>query len=426
FEEFEMNFESQRNRFFNILLILTLCFLLSGNMDAADWPQWRGINRDAKSPETGLLKKWPAGGPKLLWKLENLGGGYSSVSIAKGTIYLTSIEEKQGYLTAIDLKGNIKWKKNYGPAWSKSFPESRTAPTIDGNQIYLVSGMGKVVCMNAMTGAEMWAVDAFQKYKGEYHSWGIAESPLIVDNKVIATPGGKEATMVALDKTNGKTIWKTASLDELSSYCSPLLIERGGKKIIVTQLEKSFVGVDASDGKVLWTDPYDSYQDDPKAINPVTPVYADGKIYITSGYDDGGALYELSADGTIITRKWTDETLDTHHGGVVLVDGYLYGSNWLSNRKGNWVCLEWATGKVMYEQEWHNKGPIIYADGMLYCYDEKDGNFALVRPHPQKFEVVSSFKVPFGSGPHWAHPVISDKRLYIRHGDALMVYDIAQ
>ncbi|MCI0515398.1 PQQ-binding-like beta-propeller repeat protein [candidate division KSB1 bacterium] len=421
-----MNFELRKNKFYHVLFVLMLTLLFSGNIEAADWPQWRGINRDGKSPETGLLKKWPEGGPRLLWKLENPGGGYSSVSIAKGTIYLTSIEEKQGYLTAIDLKGNIKWKKNYGPAWTKSFPESRTAPTIDGNRIYLISGLGKVVCLDAATGAEIWAVDAFQKFKGEYHSWGIAESPLIVDNKVIATPGGKEATLVALDKVTGEIIWKTTSLNEMSSYCSPLLVERGGKKIIVTQLEKSFVGVDASDGKVLWTDPFDSYQDDPKAINPITPVYADGKIYITSGYDDGGALYELSADGTKITRKWIDTTLDTHHGGVVLVDGYLYGSNWLSNRKGNWVCLEWTTGKVIYDQEWHNKGPIIYADGMLYCYDEKDGNFGLVKANHQKFEVIRSFQVPFGSGPHWGHPVISDKRLYIRHGDALMVYDIAQ
>jgi outer membrane protein assembly factor BamB len=269
-------------------------------------------------------------------------------------------------------------------------------------------------------------VEAVQKFNGEYPSWGIAESPLIVDDKVIATPGGKDASLVALNKMTGETIWKTTGLSELGSYCSPILVAWGGKKIIVTQLDKSFVGIDASNGKVLWTDPFASYQNDPKGINPVTPLYYDGKIYVTSGYDDGGALYELSADGTKISRKWIDKTLDTHHGGVVLIDGYLYGSNWLSNRKGNWVCLDWNGGKVMYEQEWHNKGPIIFADGMLYCYDEKDGNFALVNLNPQKFEVVSSFKVSFGSGPHWAHPVIADKRLYIRHGDALMVYDIAQ
>jgi outer membrane protein assembly factor BamB len=373
-----------------------------------------------------LLKKWPEGGPKLLWKLENLGTGYSSVSITRETIYLTSIEEKQGYLTAIDLKGTIKWKKNYGPVWTKTFPESRTAPTIDGDRLYIVSGMGKVICYDAQTGTEKWAVEAVQKFNGEYPSWGIAESPLIVDDKVIATPGGKDASLVALNKMTGETIWKTTGLSELGSYCSPILVAWGGKKIIVTQLDKSFVGIDASNGKVLWTDAFASYQNDPKGINPVTPLYYDGKIYVTSGYDDGGALYELSADGTKISRKWIDKTLDTHHGGVVLIDGYLYGSNWLSNRKGNWVCLEWNSGKVMYEQEWHNKGPIIFADGMLYCYDEKDGNFALVNLNPQNFEVVSSFKVSFGSGPHWAHPVISDKRLYIRHGDALMVYDIAQ
>ena len=210
----------------------------------------------------------------------------------------------------------------------------------------------------------------------------------------------------------------------MANYCSPILVERGGFKIIVTMLGEHFVGIDASNGKTLWKDAFEDYQDDPDDINPVSPVYFNGSIYTTSGYDDGGALYDLSEDGLSITRRWTDETLDVHIGGVVLVDGYIYGANWENNSKGNWVCLEWETGKVMYEKKWINKGSIISADGMLYCYTEKKGEVGLVKANPKRFELISSFKLPLGDGQRWAHPAISDGRLYMRRGEALMVYDI--
>jgi len=184
-------------------------------------------------------------------------------------------------------------------------------------------------------------------------------------------------------------------------------------------LEKSLVGIDAETGKILWSDICGK-----KNINPVSPLYYDGCIYYTSGYDDESVMYELSEDGTQITRKWVDDVLDNHHGGVVLVDGYIYGSNWKSNSRGNWVCLEWETGKVMYETEWIGKGSITFADGILYCYEEKQGTVALVEPSPESFNIVSSFKVTKGDKQHWAHPVVYDGRLYIRHGNTLMVYNI--
>jgi outer membrane protein assembly factor BamB len=407
-----------------VKLSIFFLILISNLLFAADWYQWRGPNRDGVSGETGLLQSWPEQGPKLLWSLEELGDGFSSPSIYEGTIYLTGMVEKQGTLFALDLDGKIIWKQTYGPVWKRSYPESRSTPYVDGDAVYVISGMGKVICFDAKTGHQKWAVQAVEKFGGEYHNWGIAESPLIDGGKVFCTPGGKDASIVALDKKTGETIWTTNGLSEKASYCSPIIIVRGGKRILVTQLEKSLVGVDSETGNVLWKDSYSEYSEKPKAINPVTPIYHDNQIYVTSGYDDKGAMLELSGDGTRVTRKWTDQTLDCHHGGVVLWDGHIFGSNWYNNRDGKWVCLDWDTGKVMYETEWHSKGSVIVADGMLYCYEESRGNVGLIKATPDGFNVVGSFKVPLGKGQHWAHPVISDGRLYIRHGAALMVYDI--
>jgi len=384
-----------------------------------NWPQFRGPNRDGKSAETGLLKKWPQDGPKLLWSTEGLGAGYSTVSIADGIIYTTGIVDKEGVLFALDMAGKLKWKQSYGSEWTKSYGSARCTPTVDQGNVYVISGVGAVSCFDAKTGDKKWAFDAFNEFAGKFPLWGMAESPLIYENKLICTPGGEKAAIVALDKETGKTIWSSESIGEKSSYCSPLLIERGGRNIIVTTLEKSIVGLEAETGKIMWSDKFGK-----KGTNPVTPIYYDGCIYKTSGYDDGSVMYELSDDGSKLTRKWTDKVLDNHHGGVVEVEGYIYGTNWKGNPDGDWICLDWNTGKVMYETEWLGKGSITYADGMLYCYEEKQGTVGLVKATPEKFELVSSFKVPMGTEQHWAHPVILDGTLYIRHGDTLMAYDI--
>ena len=397
---------------------------VSAMVFADDWPQWRGMNRDGISHETNLLKKWPEEGPKLIWSYEGLGAGYSSVAVSKNVIFTTGEIDANEAVFALDLNGKLLWKTTYGPRWKDSYQAMRSTPTVDGDNIYVVSGMGKVVCLERKTGNIVWSANPVEQFSAEYHKWGIADSPLIIDDMIICTPGGENASLVAYHKLTGKLIWQSHGLSDVASFCSPILVARGGKKIIVTMLSETFVGIDASNGKILWKDTFEDYQDDPKDINPVSPVYHNGSIYTTSGYDDGGALYDLSEDGLSISRRWTDETLDTHIGGVVLVDGYIYGANWLSNSKGNWVCLEWKTGKVMYEEKWMNKGSIIFADGMLYCYTEKKGEVGLVRPTPDKFSLVSHFKIPLGSGQRWAHPAISDGRLYIRRGEALMVFDI--
>ncbi|MFQ6034260.1 MAG: PQQ-binding-like beta-propeller repeat protein [Sedimentisphaerales bacterium] len=406
-------------------LFSVLCFLSSVFCYADDWPQFRGPNRDGKSAETGLLKEWPNGGPKLLWEVFGLGIGFSSVAVADGFVYTTGMPNSEGFLFAYDLAGNLQWKESYGPEWRRSHRGTRTTPTADDGRVYVFSGMGVMVCFDAKTGKKIWQVDTLKKFQGKNITWGMSGSPLIDGRKLYCTPGGKKGIMVALDKMTGQTIWATTGLDESSAYCSAILIERGGKRILVTMLQKSVICVSPDDGKLIWRFPYETPYD--TAIN--TAVYKDGCIFVTSVVENrfttGGLMLKLSADGTAVTKKWTNPTLDCNHGGVVLVDGYLYGSNFKGIPRGDWVCLDWDTGKVMYEAKWNgNKGSIIYADGMLYCYDENTGDVALVKASADAFEIVSSFRVTKGSGEHWAHPAISNGRLYIRHGDALMVYDI--
>jgi outer membrane protein assembly factor BamB len=382
-----------------------------------NWAQWRGPRRDGKSMETHLLKRWPEGGPRLLWSVGGLGEGFGSVAIADGTIYVTGMIEATGHLFAFDLAGRPKWKRRYGPEWNGGHPGTRCTPTINDGSVYVMSGRGGLVCMDAASGAPKWSLNVLEEFGGRNRRWGFAESVLIVDDKVIATPGGRDAGMVALDKTTGNTVWTSKALSELSGFCSPLLFERGSRRIIATMTDRSIVGVDAGTGRLLWRRPYRNRHGN----HPVTPLHSGGWLYATSGYGGGGVMLALSPDGATVTEKWTDKALDCHHGGVVLVDGHIYGA--AHHRGGKWTCLDWKSGKVMWQDRGVGKGSITYADGMLYCYGEK-GTMGLVRPSPAEYDLASSFQVTKGSGPHWAHPVVFGGRLYIRHGDVLMAYDV--
>ena len=249
--------------------------------------------------------------------------------------------------------------------------------------------------------------------------WGMTESLLIDGNKVFCTPGGPNATLAALDRITGKTIWTTKTNGQKSGYCSPILIEHGKKRMIVTLAQKSVVAINADDGKFLWQYPHITDYD----VNPNSPIYQDGFLYCFSGYGTGGEKLKIAADGNSTQKVWQDKTLDCHIGAAVLVDGYIYGSG---HKNRGWHCLDWNTGEVKYtSRELGGKGNIIYADGLLYIYSER-GDVAIVKPNPNAFEVVSSFTVEKGSDPHWAHLVIDEGRLYVRHGKALLVYSIAK
>jgi outer membrane protein assembly factor BamB len=412
----------------NIVLSVGVWFFVFGivyiaNIQAADWPQWNGINRNGISEEAGLLKEWPAEGPKLLWSATGIGAGFSSPSISNGVIYVTGMIDNKEILYVLDLNGNINWSIEYGKAFTQTTPDARTTPTVEGNFVYVISGTGEVVCIDTESHAIKWSVPAFKLFEGEYGGWGIAESPLIVDDKVIYTPCGKKTTVVALNKDTGETLWTSESLNDHSGYVSPIVAQFDDKKQIITVTGGYVIGVDASNGNIDWKVANNDISS-PGDINCVSPIYFDNGVFVTSGYNDAGALIKVSYDGTQTEVAWVNPALDTHHGGVVLVDGYIYGSNWIDNGHGNWVCLDWNSGKTMYETKWNNKGSIISAEGMLYCYEEEKGTLGLAKASPDGFNVISSFKITMGGGAHWAHPVISDGVLYMRHGDVLMAYDI--
>jgi outer membrane protein assembly factor BamB len=351
-----------------------------------------------------------------LWSVEGLGAGYSSPSVTSDRVYLTGMRGGEGFLFAFDLAGKLLWKTSYGPEWAGSRPGARTTPTVVGDRIYLMSGKGRAVCVGT-DGKLVWTVNMMQEFKARNLEWGITESPLVDGDRVFFTPGGRDVALVALDRRTGKTIWEIKGNGETSGYCSPRLVRHGGRRLLLTMTAGSFVGIDADTGEYLWRHSHVTDYN----VNANTPLYYNGFVYTVSGYGTGGQKFKISPDGRSLDRIWREKNLDSQMGGAVLVDGFIYGSG--HNRRG-WHCLDWETGKIQFTARTvGGKGAIIFSDGMLYCYSES-GDVALVKPNPEKFEVVSSFRLNKGTGEHWAHPVISNGRLYIRHGDALMVYQI--
>ncbi|MFN8206052.1 MAG: PQQ-binding-like beta-propeller repeat protein [Bacteroidales bacterium] len=411
------------NKNFHLTAIILFTFF-SLTLRAQSVLEWRGAGRTGIYPEQGLMKSWPAAGPALLWSALELPSGWSSVSISHNSIFLTGKKDDQDVVTALNMDGKVKWQTPYGRSWNQSFPESRCTPTIDNNKLYVTSGLGDAACLDAESGNIIWSLKASEQFEGTFGMWGIAESPIILGNKMFYSPGGKKTTMVALDKETGKTIWQSESLGDNPSYSTPILIEYAGQKQIVNVSEEFIYAVSPEDGKILWKFPFGQYASDGTNINTNSPLYSDGKIFVSDGYNHSNVMLQLSPDGHSVSLVWSNGVLDTHHGGYVKVGEYIYGSNWIHNGMGNWVCLEWNTGKTMYETAWYNKGPVISDGEMLYCQEEKTGNIALVKADPTKFEVTSTFKIPFGKGPFWAHPVICNGVLYLRHGSALMAYKI--
>ncbi|MHC1702652.1 MAG: PQQ-binding-like beta-propeller repeat protein [Tenuifilaceae bacterium] len=416
----------------SLILFLFIMISFAFNVSSQNFSEWRGVGRTGVYNETGLLKVWPENGPELIWSNETLPSGYSSMSIANETIYLTGLKDSMDVLVALDLNGTTKWQTVYGNAWVQSFPDSRSTPTVEGDKVYVSSGAGDIACINALNGKIIWEIDGMKKFEGRAGSWGYSESLLIIDNKLIFTPSGEKTTIVALNKLTGETIWQSKSMRDTIAHVSPLLVNENGKKLIITVTGTYLLVVDSDKGEILSSYNYAELKNEKSVkvwpgapyTNTNTPIYKDHKIYITGGYDHAGAKFTLSKDFKTLTLDWTDETLDVHHGGVVLIDGYIYGSNWINNRIGKWCCIDWNTGKTMYEKEWKTKGSIIANEGLLYCYEEKTGFLALVKANPQDFEIVSSFKAPLGKGPCWSHPAINNGILYVRHGNALMAYKI--
>lgn len=402
-------------------LALALLLSISGIFaQAADSPQFRGPDRTGVFPETGLLKSWPETGPPVAWIAKGLGRGYSSVSVAGGSLYVTGmISEDQGCLFVLNNDGAVERRIPYGEeTLDERAPGGRSTPTVDGDRIYLLSALGVIYCIDPAQEEIQWQVNILERFQAKNIEWDLAESLLVDGDRVICTPGGPDAGVAALNKLTGETVWTTKGLSDVASYCSPAIINHGGRRILVNETAKLVVGIDADSGALLWTHDHPTDYD----IHAVTPLYKDGLVYFTGGYGSGGGALELSPDGSAVTVKWTDKNLDCQHDGVVLVDGYLYGT---SHRRSELMCLEMATGKVMWRTKEVRQGVVVYADGMLYVYEgPKSGIVSMVKAVPTGFERTGQFTVTEGTDNHWAHPAIANGRLYIRRGDALIAYDI--
>lgn len=407
--------------------ILVLLLILTPFISMAQLAQWRGPDRNGIYPEKNLLDIWPEAGPELLFTVEGIGSGWSSAVTNDKAIFITGMKDTLDYLTSIDYSGKINWQIPYGRAWKQAFPDTRCTPTIDGDRIYVLSGTGRLSCFDTTNGKEIWAVDVDKQFETKYDAFGVSEAPLIVDNKVICTPIGKKAAIVAFDKNTGKLIWQSKTMVGQRGLASPILYHYKNFRYILSQSSDDVFATNPDNGEIVWSFKFykkELEKDMGGNTSPNTPIFKDNEIFITKGYDYPAYMLQMAPDGKSVSEKWMNRTLDCHHGGVVLIDGYIYGSNWLNNSKGNWVCLKWDTGEVMYETPWINKGSIISADNKLFCYEEKSGNVGLVKPNPQKFEVTSSFKVGKGTGMYWAHPMIKNGKLFIRHGSFLLIYNI--
>jgi hypothetical protein len=401
--------------------VAVLLALFSVHGMAGDWPQYRGPNRDAKSTDEKLLKEWPEGGPKLLFTKTGLGAGYTQAIVADGMVFVTGMVGDEGFVSAFDIDGKPKWKKSYGPAFTGMrgrFAGARSAPAVADGKLYVAGSGGTLVCLDAKTGKRAWGVDFFKRYGVGQPRWGYSESVLVDGKNVLLTTGG-DTLMVAFNKDTGKVVWKTRGIGETSSYCSPMILTHGRTRQVVTISQSSVVGIDPKNGKLIWKHPFSGGR---RANHATTPVYEKGRLFCSAGYGKGSEILEFAKDGRSVKLVHTLKVPDNHHGNVVLVDGLVFGTG--HNNGGQWVCVELATGKIKWQGGGIGKGSVSFADGLMYCYAERGGVVALVRPSAKGFEKISSFTVPAGSGEHWAHPTIAGGRLYIRHGDALMVYDV--
>lgn len=376
-----------------------------------EWPGWRGPNRDGKSPDKGLLRQWPPGGPPLLWKIDTLGKGFSSPSVSQATVYVTGESNERLWLFAFDLNGKPKWKVEAGPAWTGDYPGSRASPTIDSGNVYLMSGTGLVGCYDARTGSRKWARDA-REFGGAPGGWGYAESVLIWENLAIFKPGGQNC-IVALDKKTGRNVWATRGFAAGPEYSSCLAVVHNKLPLILTGTREGLVCVNPSNGAVLWGNRFAAGN----VANVPTPAYSDGYVFWANGYGKGGLCVQLGPGGNA-SEAWTTRDMDCHHGGYVIDGGYIYG-----NHGGGWVCLELKTGRKQWQERAVGKGSLCWADGMLYLFGENGGRAALATCSPKGLEIKGEVKVD-GDGPSWAHPVVVGGRLYLRYDTNLYCFDV--
>ena len=386
-----------------------------------DWPQWQGQERTSVSHETGLLQDWPKGGPTLLWKADNLGGGYSTPSVAAGRVYGMGFRGDDEIVWALDEKTGAEiWSVKIAQANRRvGYGEgSRCTPTVDGDQLYVLGLGADLVCLKTANGEEVWRKNLRKDFKGNVGGWGYSESPLIDGDKLLCTPGGKEATLVALNKKDGEPIWKgVVPRGDQAHYSSIIAADVDGQRQYIQFLGGGVVGL-SGDGKYLWR--YDRPHNG--TANCSTPLYRDGHVFAASSYGTGGGLVKLTTDGEKVTAEevYFTKNMKNHHGGMVLLGDYLYGSD-----EGRLTCLEFKTGEVQWAEGKAGKGSIAYADGRLY-YRNEGGPVLLVEANPKKYVEHGRFTPPRTNKPAWPHPVVANGKLLIRDQQYLYCYDVKQ
>ena len=404
--------------------ILTLLLFSSLACQLQTISQWRGVDRNGYYAEKNLLKSWPAEGPALLWKTELIGNGYGSPTVAADILYITGEIDTTGYLFAFDLHGKLLWKSAYGKEWVVNYQGSRCAPTVVGDLIYICSGLGDLYCFDALTGVIKWSVDMIHEMHGRFTLFGHAESSLIDGDKVFLVPGGKDTNVVAMNRFTGKILWICKGQGEIPGYNSPYLIRLLNRDVLVTFTAYSMLGIDAGTGELLWVHPQDNIPVDERKpgngdTHSNTVMYENGFIYYIAGDGNGAVKLELSADGKEIKQVWRDKTIDNYMGGFVKQGNNLYSC---VSEKKQLKCLDAGTGMVTDSLKC-GVGAIILADSLLYYYNQK-GEVRLINPGQGKMTQEGFFKITAGTKEHFSHPVIHKGVLFIRHGNALMVYDI--
>jgi outer membrane protein assembly factor BamB len=434
--------------------VLAACHSWSAAI-GADWPQWQGPDRNAMSKEKGLLQEWPTDGPPLAWRINGLGGGDSAPSIAGGRLFgMSNRDDKEIVWARSETDGKELWATPLGAAVKQGMPQSKEGPgctpTVDGDRLYVLGMGGRLACLRVNDGEIIWQRSLTEDFGGVVPMWSYRESPLVDGDRLICTPGGPDALMVALDKLTGKTIWQAklpgsgegAGAREESSgrrpgrfgfgpgsgaaYASAIAIDSEGQRQYVQLTAKALVGVAASDGKFLWQYKPPANRN---AINCSAPLYHDGLVFAASAYGAGGGLIKLTKDdsGTIIPKEvYFTKRMQNHHGGMIVIDNSLYGANG-GNEGGALICLDFKTGDVLWNERGKHeadKGSVAFADGRLY-YRVEDGTMLLIEPNREKYVERGRFEQPDRSkSPAWAHPVIANGKLYVRDQDLLLCYDI--
>jgi len=386
--------------------------------------EWRNYNRAGIYKESNLLKSWPENGPKQVWEYEGIGNGYGSPVFTEKRMYVLGEIDGTGYMFTFDLDGKLLWKVDYGKEWIKTFPGSRSTPTVVDNLIYVCSGLGNVTCFDAEKGEKKWSIDMLKDLKGSFTMHGHSESLVIDDDKLFLTAGGKENNVVALNRFTGKLIWKCKGHGERPGYNSPNLIKLKNRNILVTFSAYALMGIETKTGKLLWSHvqdniPIEKHRHGMGDTHSNTILYDNGFIYYVAGDGNCGVKLKLSDDGSKITEIWRNKSFDGYMGGFVKIGDHLFGG---TTAKKDFRSIHMNTGQITDSLKL-GSGALIAAEGLIYYYS-MGGKMNLVKPNPKKLELISSFKITKGTKEHFSHPVINNKKLYLRRGNTIMAWDL--